>query len=149
MFPESSLTPDNLSTVLDNLMDELWKVFSGYVNTPGSEVKRIERECSSDKDRKQAVIPCFISAHPSPSWTLVARALYLMGWQYRCESCHRSLDRLQQLFPTGRIILAHIKCILRFLIVIYNTHDKRTLRHLPKAIQPGPPWWYNFTLHAA
>ena len=101
MFPESSLTPDNLSTVLDNMKDQWWEWFSRYVNTPDSEVKRIRRQYSSDKDRKQAVIHYFISNHPAPSWTLVARALYEMG--RHGESCLRSLDRLQQLFPTGTV----------------------------------------------
>ena len=103
MFPESSLTPDNLSTVLDNMKDRLWEEFSRYVNTPDSEVKRIRRQCSSNKDCKQAVIRYFISNHPAPSWTLVARALYEMGRLYGSESCLRSLDRLQQLFPTGTV----------------------------------------------
>ena len=102
MFPESSLTPDNLSTVLDNMEDRWWQVFSGYVNTPVSEVKRIRRQYSSHKDRKVAVIRYFISNHPAPSWTLVAHALYMMGGLYG-ESFLRSLDRLQQLFPTGTV----------------------------------------------
>ena len=103
MFPESSLTPDNLSTVLDNMEDQWWEVFSHYVNTPDSEVMRIRRQYSSDKDCKKAVIRYFISNHPAPSWTLVARALYMMGRLYGRESCLRSLDRLQQLFPTGTV----------------------------------------------
>ena len=103
MFPESSLTPDNLSTVLDNMEDGLWDVFSLYVNTPVSEVERIRRQYSSAKDCKQAAIHYFISNHPAPSWTLVSRALYEMGLQYGRQSCLRSLDRLQQLFPTGTV----------------------------------------------
>ena len=103
MFPESSLTPDNLSTVLDNMEDRWSEVFSRFVNTPDSEVVRIRRQYSSHKDRIQAVICDFISNHPAPSWTLVARALYEMGVLYGGESCLRSLDRLQQLFPTGTV----------------------------------------------
>ena len=102
MFPESSLTPDNLSTVLDNMEEWRWlELFSRYVNTPDSERESIRRQYSSDKNRKKAVIRYFISNHPAPSWTLVARALYLKGWYD--ESCLRSLDRLQQLFPTGTV----------------------------------------------
>ena len=103
MFPESSLTPDNLSTVLDNMEDHLWDGFSRFVNTPESERERIRRQYSSDKDRKQAFIRYFISNHPAPSWTLVARVLYLMGVLFGSESSLRSLDRLQQLFPTGTV----------------------------------------------
>ena len=94
MFPELSLTPKNLSTVLDSMDDGLWDVFSHYVNIPGSELGRIQSQYSSDRERKQAAINSLISGHPAPSWRLVAHALYQMG-------SHRALDRLQQLFPTG------------------------------------------------
>ena len=97
MFPELSLTPENLSTVLDSMDDGLWGVFGYYVNIPGSEQERIQSQNSSDRERKQATINYLISGHPAPSWRLVAHALYQM-----CnDSCHRALDCLQQLFPTG------------------------------------------------
>ena len=96
--------------------DRLWEWFSGCVNTPVSEVKRIRRQYSSGKDRKVAVIRYYISNHPAPSWTLVARALYMMGGLYGYESCHRSLDRLQQLFPTGTV---HVIMYLLVYIQMY------------------------------
>ena len=105
MFPELSLTPENLSTVLDSMDDGLWGVFSHYVNIPGSEQGRIQSQYSSDRERKQAGINSLISGHPAPSWRLVAHALYQMGALLLgggdLDSCHRALDRLQQLFPTG------------------------------------------------
>ena len=105
MFPELSLTPENLSTVLDSMDDGLWEWFSDYVNIPLSEWGRIRSQYSSDRECKQAAISSLISGHPAPSWRLVAHALYQMGtWPYRggdVDSCHRALDRLQQLFPTG------------------------------------------------
>ena len=98
--PEASLTPENLSTVLDIMSDDKWKEFGGYINTPESELQRIRRQCTSDRECKQALIHSFISSHPAPSWTLVARALSEEGlWD---DSCLRALDLLQQLFPTGR-----------------------------------------------
>ena len=103
VFPELSITSHNLSTVLDNMEDGLWKVFSYFVNIPESEVKRIRSKYSSDKERKQAAIDYLISSHPALSWRLVANALYqtrrlpFVG----ADSCHRALIRLQQLFPTG------------------------------------------------
>ena len=97
MFPELSLTPENLSTVLDSMDDGLWDWFSDYVNIPFSERRRIKSQYSSDRERKQAAINSLISGHPAPSWRLVAHALYHM----EDDSCHRALDRLQQLFPTG------------------------------------------------
>ena len=100
VFPELSLTSHNLSTVLDTMEDELWGLFSLYVNIPQSEVERIRSKYSSDKECKQAAIDYLISSHPAPSWRLVARALYQMGILWGV-SPHRSLARLQQLFPTG------------------------------------------------
>ena len=100
VLPELSLTPENLSTVLDSMDDGLWEGFSHYVNIPDSERERIQSQYSSDRERKQATINYLISGHPAPSWRLVAYALYQMGPVYG-DSCHRALDRLQQLFPTG------------------------------------------------
>ena len=102
VFPELSLTSHNLSTVLDSMEDGLWVGFSCCVNIPQSEVERIGSKYSSDKECKQAAIDYLISSHPAPSWRLVARALYQMGTVYLgVDSPHRSLGRLQQLFPTG------------------------------------------------
>ena len=114
MFPESSLTPENLSTVLHIMNDGLWYWFGRSVNISDSELVRIRGQYSSDRDRKQALIPYLISKHPSLSWTIVARALYQLGarpWSSRShgDSCHGALDVLQQLFPTG-IYNVHVYC---------------------------------------
>ena len=105
IFPDPSLTPENLSTVLAIMEDRLWLAFGRCVNMPGSEQGRILRQCSSERERKQAVIPYLIS-HPCLSWTLIASALYQMGTYYvDGDSGHRALDRLQQLFPTGTVYM--------------------------------------------
>ena len=99
VFPELSLTSQNLSTILNSMAHWLWDVFSRCVNIPESEVKRIRSKYSSDKECKQAAIDYLISSHPALSWRLVASALYQMG--IYGDSPHRALARLQQLFPTG------------------------------------------------
>ena len=99
MFPELSLTPENLSTVLDSMDDGLWYLFGQNVNIPDSEQGRIRSQYFSDRERKQATINYLIFGHPAPSWRLVAHALYRMME----DSSHRALDRLQQLFPTGTV----------------------------------------------
>ena len=103
MFPDPSLTPENLSSVLDIMADVLWDLFSRYVNIPESEIVKIREQSSySSRERKLAVSPHLISTHPSLSWTLVAHALYRVGALYGdAVSCHRALDHLQQKFPTG------------------------------------------------
>ena len=138
MFPELSLTPHNLSTVLDSMDDGLWRVFGEYVNIPGSELVRIERQYSSNSERKQAVISSLISSHPALSWRLVGNALYRMGSLTISAgdgaSCHRALDHLQKLFPTGiymyivfSILLLTCTCVHRFTLHIHeicNVHEK-------------------------
>ena len=104
IFPEPSLTPENLSTVLAIMEDRLWELFGDCVNIPRSELVRIISQCSSAREMKQAFIPYLISHHPCLSWTLIASALYRLG-TWRDDSSHRALDRLQQLFPTGTVYM--------------------------------------------
>ena len=106
MFPDPSLTPENLSTVLDSMEDRLWSLFSRYVNIPGSERVKINDQYPSNSQAKQAVIAHLISTHPSLSWRIVADALYRMRW----DSSHRALDHLQQKFPTGNTYCKHYQC---------------------------------------
>ena len=105
-LPDPSLTPENLSTVLDSMNDDLWRFFSRYVNLSSSEAMKIWTQSSSVKEYKKALIPCLISTHPALSWRLVANALYKMGYQYGGDSCHQALNCLQQLFPTGNNCLS-------------------------------------------
>ena len=104
LFPDPSLTPENLATVLDCMDmydDALWR-FCDYVNMPRSEKEKIKLQYSSKRKHKEGIIFHVISTHPSLSWNLVANALYQMG-PLCGDCCHRALDRLQQLFPTGNV----------------------------------------------
>ena len=101
---DPSLTPENLSTVVESMPNSLWEEFSHYVNIPNSESEKIRKQHSSHRECKQATSHHLISTHPSPSWILVAHALYQMGSRKGVgegESCHKALDCLQQKFPTG------------------------------------------------
>ena len=135
VLPELNLTPHNLSTVLDSMDDGLWDYFGQYVNIPPSEQGRIRRQYSSDSECKQAVISFLISSHPALSWRLVANALYQMGYMttdiYGGDgaSCHRALDHLQKLFPTGiymyivfSIFLLTCTCVRRFTLHIHEIY---------------------------
>ena len=105
IFPDPSLTPENLSTVLAIMEDVLWWEFGYCVNIPHSELDRIRSQCSSERERKQAVIP-YLFSHPCLSWTLIASALYRMvTLGVAGDSSHRALDHLQQLFPTGTVYM--------------------------------------------
>ena len=107
VFPDPSLTPENLSTVLDSMSDEQWWEFGRYANIPEFELGRIMTQYSSEREKKQAVIHTLTSTHPALSWTHVAHALYRTTWRATDESCLRALDHLQQLFPTG-IYFLHV-----------------------------------------
>ena len=110
VFPDPSLSPDNLSTVLDSMDDDLWDDFGQDVNIPYSEIQKIDQQSSGDvRKAKQQLISVIISTLPWLSWRIIANALYQMVTWYvvvggvGVDSCHRALDRLQQLFPTGNV----------------------------------------------
>ena len=100
---DPTLTPDNLTRVLEIMADRWWDTFANYINLPVSERKKINSQYASDRDRKLALPHVFISAHPTPSWELVAHALYQTG--VYDDSCHRALEYLQQHFPTGTVCM--------------------------------------------
>ena len=100
---DPTLTPDNLTRVLEIMEDEWWDVFVRYINLPDSEQDKIRSQHASARDRKLALPHVFISAHPIPSWELVAHALYQTGVLH--DSCHRALEYLQQHFPTGTVCM--------------------------------------------
>ena len=100
---DPTLTPDNLTRVLEIMEDRQWNTFAQYINLPTSEQNKIRSQHASVRDRKLALPHVFISAHPTPSWELVAHALYQTGvWG---DSCHRALEYLQQHFPTGTVCM--------------------------------------------
>ena len=105
VFPDPSLTPENLSTVLDSMSDQRWEWFCRYASIPEFQLRRIRREYSSERERKQAVIHSLTSTHPALSWTRVAHALYWAAWNTHDESCLTALERLQQLFPIGTVYI--------------------------------------------
>ena len=112
MFPEPSLTPHNLSTVLHSLEDEQWEVFGVYANIPGSELSKIDSQYDSDREHKEAVSHSLISDHPAPSWDLMAYVLYRVS----TDGSHRALEHLQQLFPTG----IHVYNFYIYMYMLYN-----------------------------
>ena len=123
MFPDPTLTPKNLSTVLNEMDDGMCALFSEYVNIPQSESQKIVEEYSSDRELKQALIPHLINTHPALSWKLVANALYQMV--YGNTSCHRALDHLQQQFPTSysTVVARYSMNVHREWVPIYRARE--------------------------
>ena len=64
----------NLCDVLDEVSE--WDTLGRYLNVPDLKREGIKRQCSSDSDRKHAVIEEFVNNHPAPSWRIVAEFLH-------------------------------------------------------------------------
>lgn len=88
--------------------DECWETFSEYVYIPESVKEAIKTTYSNAKECKEALIDPFLTDHPSPSWLLIAKALYETGIWKDNESCILALENLQQLFPTGMHCIIHV-----------------------------------------
>ena len=129
---DPSLTPENLSIVLDIMTDGLWDEFGDKANIPKSERNRIEKRCTSDRECKQALVHSFLSSHPAPSWILVAWALYMTEYYGNGDgSCLRALDLLQQLFPTGTVCSCG-------LLMFLSTCTHSPAPHLPMQEDSAP-----------
>ena len=113
LFTDPTLTPENLLLVLDHLPYlDTWKEFALVANVPKSLVENISELYTSNKDFKDALVHLFISKHPAPSWSLVARALYRVRLGTR-----KTLAFLQQHFSTG-IQFINFLLVLSICIII-------------------------------
>lgn len=84
------------------MSSSMWRKLGAYINTPASELDRIETEFMRNEDRMKELIRIFLLSHPSPSWLLVAWGLYLTSWRDDdSDSCLRSLDHLQRFYLEG------------------------------------------------
>ena len=98
---DPSLTPSNLTLVLQSLPDEEWKGFGFMLDVPQSTLDKIESQFHSDEERKAAVIRAYLIEHPHPTWEHVSDALYQLSFGVY----HSVLERLQSLFPTGEHVM--------------------------------------------
>ena len=95
---DPSLTPSNLTLVLQSLPDNKWWGFGVRLDVPQSTREKIQSQFHSDKERKAAVIRAYLIEHPHPTWEHVSDVLYQYGY-------HSVLERLQSLFPTGEHVM--------------------------------------------
>ena len=77
MHTESTLTLDNLTSLLDGVVEDLDRVAS-WLHIPLSKHRELEQQYGW-KQRPRAYSTYFITKHPSPSWILVANALWKSG----------------------------------------------------------------------
>ena len=78
-FTDPSLTLENLNEVFKNVPDDKWDDASQVLRIPLSLKFPIELLYYTDSDRKFAVVDCYYSNHPCPSWEHVARVLRGIG----------------------------------------------------------------------
>ena len=79
MPTDSSLNHENLSAVFKNVPNEKWDNACQVLRIPYSMQAGIQESYDSDAERKEAVIMCYITYHPSPNWEHVARVLQGIG----------------------------------------------------------------------
>ena len=112
LSPESSLTLDHLTSVLEGVAeDEDWYNLTGYMNIPRSKRELIRAQFRSNKHRKEEYLKEFVKRHPAPSWWVVAEALYLMGGFTDNTAYHTALERVVSMYPTGECVVMSIHII--------------------------------------
>ena len=91
MHTESTLTLDNLTSVLDGV--EYLDNVADSLHIPLSKQEELRQQYDREQ-RPRAYSTYFITKHPSPSWILVANALWKMGQ-------HGALEVVQKLYLKG------------------------------------------------
>ena len=95
---ELTLTVDNLTSLLEgvnNLDGALGMTL--FLHIPDSKRSEIQEQYSSISQRRQEYCRYWLTQHPSPSWLVVANALYMTGE-------HGALEVLQKLYLKGEHI---------------------------------------------
>ena len=72
--PDPNLTAVNVSSVLETLRD--WERISGLLNLPVSRREIIERNVSTETERKKTAVDWWLRYSPNASWTWLAGRLY-------------------------------------------------------------------------
>ena len=96
---ETSLNVHNLNRALETLPDKEWCDFGYWLNVPESQRNEIDSQHTSDREKKSALLHTYLTSHPAPSWQGVTDALY----RYPGGRFHAVLERVQTMFPTGKI----------------------------------------------
>ena len=99
IITDPTLTPPNISLALDTLPDAEWEEFGEGTGVPRSVLDKIKSDFVSDAERKTEFLRVFATEHPQPTWEHLSDSLY----QFKNGEYHHVLERLQALFPTGKI----------------------------------------------
>ena len=115
LLSDPTLTPSNIRAALDTLPANKWEEFGAGLDFPRSKLDQIMSLFTSDEERKDEVIRMYPTQHPHPTWEHVSDALYGCGFVFDDQQFHNVLDRLQSMFPTGKLhsALKQLKIFLR------------------------------------
>ena len=94
-----------MRAALDTLPANKWEVFGSGLAFPQSKLDQIKSQFASDEERRDEVIRIYPTQHPHPTWELVSDDLYRCGFSFNDQQFHNVLDRLQSMFPTGKVCL--------------------------------------------
>ena len=100
---EATLTLENLTSLLEGV--RVLDIMADFLHIPDNKQVEIRRQYSNISQQKQEYWQYFLSQHPTPSWLIVADALYLTGE-------HGALEVLRKLYLKGR---PHVVAIKKFL----------------------------------
>ena len=106
IFPLShSLTPPPTALTVKNILKELQEVdwhtlgvgrlsAGGVLDLPSSQQGRIEKDFTTEDERRTAVISFFFNNHPYASWRLLIHGLDLEGKHSLSERLHPYAEKL-------------------------------------------------------
>ena len=80
---ESTLTLENLITVLADVKDWSAGGLPGSVRIPYSKSNELEKTYPDLTQRQSAIIQLFLEKHPAPSWAIICNGLY---WEEEYEA---------------------------------------------------------------
>ena len=120
--------------ILNSMSDEQWEWFGRYSNIPVSELRRIRRQDSSERERKRAVIHSLASTHPALSWTRVAHALYWAANDKCSQSTGASAAAVSHRYDTTHIytmfivhIVVYLTCTCTYIYTCIGGEDVFTM----------------------
>ena len=76
---DPSLTPNNISQVIEVVSQEEWRNVGGILSVPQSILDKIDVECSSHGERMSAVANYIATIMPEMTWATIATILYQWG----------------------------------------------------------------------
>ena len=104
LYQDSTLTPTNLWRAL-NAVRNWWGDLGlcDFLQVPDSVRSEIQQQTSDDTERKKMLLERWLRDHPTPSWAVVAQAIYQMRE-------HDILEQVKKTYITGMLRYPSLCC---------------------------------------